>query len=49
MKKNFYIAPVCELEFVGAEDMITTSLTKGVTLDLGVENSPASFSWGSWS
>ena len=45
MKKNVYTAPVCELEMILAEDILTIS-----TDDINVFNldDATSVSWGDW-
>lgn len=46
MKKNLYIAPVCELEMILAEDILTVSTNDTDVFNL---DNAASVSWESWS
>ncbi len=45
MKKNLYIAPVCELEMILAEDILTVSTDDVNALNL---DNAMSVSWGDW-
>lgn len=45
MKKNLYIAPVCELEMILAEDILTVSTNDTDVFNL---DNATSVSWGDW-